>query len=406
MEQDEWVFDTVKQATVAPVRNGPKRRKAARIPSDASGITSTMQRMDLNTAPLGTPSNSPERRRPESRQASSATVIRVSSGDTPTARRVSNFSKQPLGVDLSFGNSPSTVRHFKRVSSGERRAALSSNPSPSKESFHPNPNAKTFRPSSPTSGHPRNANDENEPPMPEYPPTPITRDALYGRRAYSKVLDSVFHEALAESGSPHQREAIAKVAQAWAHLDQVDPHGEFMLLKAMVDRLQADSRLAQALGIAVSPASSPLKHNTKTSESSLSGTTVHGTSTTRQRVRSNTAATSIRSIVKSTNDLAASPVTRPSTAIGTSLSTPMGAAPSSPLKGPRLILAQNNPHLKSHRRRQSAVVGGEKGTEQFTDLDEKKLPGHVEKGMEQQGLLADILYGQWIGGLRNRWPLA
>jgi serine/threonine-protein kinase 24/25/MST4 len=38
-------------------------------------------------------------------------------------------------------------------------------------------------------------------------------------------------------------------------------------------------------------------------------------------------------------------------------------------------------------------------------MDEKKLPGHVEKGMEQQGLLADILYGQWTQGLRSRWPV-
>lgn len=362
-----------------------------------------MQRMDLNAAPLGTPTDSPmpeTRRRPASRKSSSGTAIRVSSGSTPTARRVSNFAKQPLGVDLSFGNSPSTVRHFKRVSSGERRAALRSNPPAN--SFHPNPQARTFRPSPPNSAHPLDVdtNNENQPPMKEYPPTPVTKDALYGRRAYSKVLDSVFQEAHADSASPHQRDAMAKVAQAWAHLDQVDPHGEFLLLKAMVDRLQGDSKLASALGIAVSPAPTPSRHNTKTSETSLSGTTVHGTGTT--RIRSNTTTTT-HSVTKS--EITGSPAPTP---VQTPFSTPTNTTSSSPLKGPKLVLAQNNPHLKSHRRRQSAFVGGEKvwGADKYGDLDEKKLPGHVEKGMEQQGLLADILYGQWISGIKSRWPLA
>ena len=55
---------------------------------------------------------------------------------------------------------------------------------------------------------------------------PITKDALYGRRAYSKVLDSVFQEAHADTASPHQRDAIGRVAQAWQHLDEIDPHGD------------------------------------------------------------------------------------------------------------------------------------------------------------------------------------
>jgi serine/threonine-protein kinase 24/25/MST4 len=86
----------------------------------------------------------------------------------------------------------------------------------------------------------------------------------------------------------------------------------------------------------------------------------------------------------------------------------MDASSGSPLKGTKLLLAQNNPHLKSHRRRQSAFVVGEKtfGQNASSVLDEKKLPGYVEKGMEQQGLLADILYGQWMQGLKSRWPVA
>jgi serine/threonine-protein kinase 24/25/MST4 len=399
---------------VTPAPHTAKRRKMARIPSgDATDCASMMERMDLNSAPLGVGSDSPipERRRQSARKSSTGTAIRKPSGATPTARRVSNAPKQPLGVDLTFGNSPSTVRHFKRVSSGERRAALSSNPPADANSFYPNPHAKTFRPSPPNSTHPldvmqdNNENsNENEAPVKDYPPLPITKDALYGRRAYSKALDSVFQEAYSDSASPHQREALGRVHQAWAQLDQIDPQGEFFLLKAMVDRLQGDPKLASALGIAVSPSQTP-NHNTRTSRTTLSGSTVHGTSTT--RIRSSTTVTSSSADTKSTSENTSTPTSTPfQTPCGTPTSTTSG----SPLKGHKLILAQNNPHLKSHRRRQSAFVGGEKmfGLDGYggSGLDEKKLPGYVERGMEQQGLLADILYGQWMQGLRSRWPMA
>lgn len=408
-ESDDWTFDTVKAGTIAPAaRQTARRRKLARIPSgDEEATASLMQHMDLDAAPLGEATDSPlpERIRPSSRKASSGTAFRVSSGNTPTARRVSGAPKRPLGVDLTFGNSPSTVRHFQRVSSGERRAALRSNPPATQNnSFHPNPSAATFRPSPPSADLMFDVNDvnnENEPPEPEYPPMPVTKDALYGRRAYSKVLDSVFQEAYADTGSPHQREAMGRVASAWAQLDEIDPQGEFMLLKAMVDRLKQDSKLAAALGIEAPAAQSPLKHNTRGSETSYGGTTVHGTSTT--RIRSNSKLSS-SSVSKSS---ASEDYDSPSTPIDTPNGTPNGTSGSPTKGGPKLVLAQNNPHLKSHRRRQSAFVVGEKsfGNDSLPMVDEKKLPGHVEKGMEQQGLLADILYGQWMSGLRSRWPV-
>ncbi len=367
-----------------------------------------MQKMDLESSPLGdvTDSPVPERQRTSSRPSSQGTVFRVSAGNTPTTRRISNVPKQPLGVDLTFGNSPSTIRHFKRVSSGERRAALRSNPADNlkkfpNHGFHPNPEARTFRPSPLMSSQPADVNNENIAPEQVHPPMPVTKDALYGRRAYGKILDSVFQEAQANTALAHQREAIGRVGQAWQHLDEVDPQGEFMLLKAMVDRLKNDTKLASALGIEVSPAKSPLKHNTKSSDTSLGGTTVHGTGTT--RIRSSTSTSSISSTSKSSEyDREAT-----STIFRTPSSTPLSAVSGTPLKGAKLVLAQNDSHLKSHRRRQSAFVTGEKMYNGYTPsiIDEKKLPGHVDPGMEQQGLLADILYGQWMQGLRTRWPI-
>lgn len=368
-----------------------------------------MERLDLHAAPLGNVSDSPvpERRRQPSCQSPVGTAIRKPSGATPTARRVSNAPKQPLGVDLTFGNSPSTVRHFKRVPSGERRAALSSNPPAVTKSFHPNPQAKTFRPSPPNSAHPLDVaegNNENEPPEKSYPPVAITKDALYGRRAYSKVLDSVFQEAYANSAPHHQREALGRVHQAWAQLDQIDPQGEFLLLKAMVDKLKNDPKLSSALGLSMSPSQTP-RHNTNTSETTLSGSTINGTDTT--RIRSSITSTASTAFTKESRDGSSTAATTP---FQTPHGTPTSIHSGSPTKGSKLILAQNNPHLKSHRRRQSAIIGGEKmyGLDGHggSGLDEKKLPGYVEKGMEQQGLLADILYGQWMQGLRSRWPMA
>lgn len=376
-EQDEWVFDTVKPATMAPTRHTSKRRKLARIPSTSSQeCEALLQRLDLNAAPLGnaqdSPRPSPRPRRASSRQSSAATAFRVPSSSTPTARRVS--SKQPLGVDLSFGNSPSTVRMFKRVPSGERRAALSSNPPMNSNSFHPNPQASTFRPSPPSSMHPADTDNAENTPPPSHHPVPVTKEALLGRRAYAKSLDPAFQEAHAQSAGWEQREAIARVAAAWATLDQVDPEGELLLLKSMIGRLQGDAKLAKELGIAFVNPATPAKSQTQTS---LSGSTM--TSTTRIRPKG------------SEDD--------------NTPSTPTAASK----KAPKLVMAVNNPHLKSHhRRRQSAFVVGGAGMEKDTGgrqgIDERNLPGYVQPGMEHAGVLADVLYGRWMEGLRGRWP--
>ncbi|KAL8810461.1 MAG: hypothetical protein Q9223_002335 [Gallowayella weberi] len=71
-----------------------------------------------------------------------------------------------------------------------------------------------------------------------------------------------------------------------------------------------------------------------------------------------------------------------------------------PSPSPKLILAQSNPHLKSHRRRQSSVVPPEStaaGKNMY-------LPGQMVHGMEHTKQLADVLYGKWAEGLMNRWP--
>lgn len=64
----------------------------------------------------------------------------------------------------------------------------------------------------------------------------------------------------------------------------------------------------------------------------------------------------------------------------------------------KLVLAQNNPHLRSHRRRQSSIVEEPKDRLH-------QLPGQVVAGMEHTKQLADVLYGRWAHGMKNRWPV-
>lgn len=77
-----------------------------------------------------------------------------------------------------------------------------------------------------------------------------------------------------------------------------------------------------------------------------------------------------------------------------------GTPQASPTKpGAKLVLAQNNPHLKSHRQRQSSMFPDGEPREKL-----QNLPGQAIVGMEHTKQLADVLYGRWADGLRNKWP--
>jgi serine/threonine-protein kinase 24/25/MST4 len=219
--------------------------------------------------------------------------------------------------------------------------------------------------------------DENTPPtnpfmdeIKEIPipiaPINLTKESLLGRRAYSKIVDTTFQEAHAQTAEATKREAVARLHNAWSVLDRVDPEGEFLLLKSLIERIKDDPKVATALGL------TPNANSTSTPSSSP---------------------------VKQQH---------PGASQKSSQSSQPDPSSVSPTKQQRLVLAQNNPHLRSHRRRQSAFVeteftkvhGGEK------EIEERRLPGYVQPGMEQAGGLAEVLYGRWMEGLKGRWPLS
>ncbi|MCJ1363971.1 hypothetical protein MMC16_003080 [Acarospora aff. strigata] len=283
---DDWVFETIKAPALVVSKHTQKRRKLSAVTREESSPPEEMlQRLDLN------------KRHDEQSPTAPSTVRKATTkrriSAVQIATRRASSQKQPLAPDLSFGNGGSTVRQFRRVSDN------SSNGSPDSSMM---------------------VRDENTPPLSES----VTKESLLGRRAYEKIIDRAFQETHAATGQQTKREAISRVADAWGALDNVDPEGEYHLLRLIIQKVQCDPKLSKLLPSSV---------------------------------------------------------------------------PSTPQK-PKLVLAQNNPHLKSHRRRQSSQSPqDELWTEKQPDL-----PGRPVPGMEHTKHLADVLYKRWAEGLRNRWP--
>ncbi|EAU30316.1 serine/threonine-protein kinase 24 [Aspergillus terreus NIH2624] len=297
-DDDGWVFDTVKAPTM----------KIPKDPYDAENDPENQDFLYDETSEMMDDlhiSNPP----PPPKHATSFTntaVRRTPAPDrSPSVRRTqrkrrSSGVKQPLGVDLTFGNSPSTVRQFRRVS----------------DKIVPDPAY--------VSQHPVGV-DENASPKTLFSET-NSKEAQLGRRAYSRAVGLACQEVLGTTGDQEKREAISRLAEAWSDLEMVDPEGLYHILRATNEKLQADSKLSSLV--------------------------------------------------------------------------PQAPPPDSPQR-PRLVLAQNNPHLKSHRRRQSAVAPEANA---LAPAQLANLPGQQVPGMEHTKQLSEVLYQRWSEGLRNRWP--
>lgn len=146
------------------------------------------------------------------RHASNGTVRRTPTVDrSPSVRRPKRRSsgmKQPLGVDLSFGNSPSTVRQFRRVSD------------------------KDTADSGYASQYPT---DENVSPQTLFS-EPNNKEAQLGRRAYSRGVGLACQEVLGTTGDQEKREVISRLAEAFSDLEMVDPEGLYHIVKTMNEK--------------------------------------------------------------------------------------------------------------------------------------------------------------------------
>ncbi|CRG87474.1 Mst3-like protein kinase, putative [Talaromyces islandicus] len=285
-DEDDWVFDTVK----APTMKKPFiAEDYCDDPFVKSEELSTMTPQNVSK-PVA---NSTVRRTPA--------VERSPSIKRANTKRRSSGIKQPLGLNLSYGNSPSTVRQFRRVS--DRTANESAQNYNYPLGMDENTGAKTLFTD----------------------PVPNSKEAQLGRRAYSKGIGMACQEILSNTGDQEKREAISRLAEAFSDLEMVDPEGLFHILKLSNEKMQSDSKLSSLIP---------------------------------------------------------------------------GPAPSTSPQKPKLVLAQNNPHLKSHRRRQSEQLQ----VDASLSPPLANLPGHNAPGMDHTKQLANVLYQRWSEGLRNRWP--
>lgn len=428
---DDWVFSTIRPSASirqpSYARSTIKRPRLDRIPSEDEtdrGAALAMQGMSLKSAPLGdfstpgdcTPTKEPSTirtpkvRSNDARKISSATSrkisvssptarrtsVRQASGATPTARRVSGQPKQPLGLDMSFGNGASTVRMFKRVSSDDNHD--NSKPSSASQFQIGSPQDTVF-----------DADAENRPPPQQQhrlPPAPVvaaTKESILGRSTYAKCIEPALQEAQATTADRTNREALSRVAEAWSRLDELDPEGELLLLKGMLERISADPKLAAALlpQPNLRAQQSPTKKASMTSTSTTS-TLVNPDSAEILSTSSPSKLSSSSAPRRNSELLSSSP---PKSQQQQQHLTPTKQPsqnshtrdPSSPGK---LVLNPQNPHLKKLRCSQQFAPQ----PEQLSPERERGLPGgKQEPGMEHVGFVAEALYGRWAEGLRGRW---
>jgi serine/threonine-protein kinase 24/25/MST4 len=318
---EAWVFDTVKSVAL-PQRPIVKQRKQS---SMFAAAEEGFRKLDINESSLGStsPATSTIRKSTVRRTPS---IIQVPSSYANGSPRGSIIApKRPLQPDTSFGNSGSTMRLFRGLpsdSSADMRSSRGA--SPDDDVFV----------------------DENIPPPTAPPAEPQSKEALLGRRLYSKAVEPTLADLHAQASTVQKREALAKLSDAFAALDAVDPEGAFNLMNNLVTAMSQDNKL--------------------------------------------NAAVLRQSIQKIPND------GTPQGTVVVKSSTP-SASPA------KLVLS---PHLRSHRRRQleSPVSKGSLREHEKPAIEEKYPGRETQSGMEHCKQLSDVLYNRWADGLRIRWP--
>ncbi|RBR15094.1 uncharacterized protein FIESC28_07410 [Fusarium coffeatum] len=319
-EQGEWVFDTVKSVAPPPKRPTIKQH---RKPSSIFNAEEAMKKLDVKDGPLGGTSPAPGTVRKSTVRRSSIAQSTTSVRNSGSPRG-SIAPKRPLQTDMSFGNSGSTMRLFRRVPSDS--SSQGGRPTSSDDVFC----------------------DENSPPM-NGPIEPYGKEAVLGRRLYTKAVEPSLNELHAQTSAMQKREALAKLSDAFAALDAVDPEGAYHLMTSMVSSMAQDNKLSASI------LRQPVQ---KIPDDGTPQGTV---------------------IVKNTTP-AASPA--------------------------KLVMASGNPHLRSHRRRHADTpTMYEKDFDKDKLAVENKYPGQeARSGMEHCKQLSDVLYSRWADGLRLRWP--
>lgn len=237
-DDEDWVFDTVKAPTIKGRGPGPEKPKDPKEPDyiawdeedleeDFDDPSQLMNDMHISTPPaLPQPvASSTVRRTPVADRSPSVRRLNSTSSNTNTTRRRTSGVKQPLGVDLSFGNSPSTVRQFRRLSD----KLSNTSDVPSSPHYFPGAGAAAASP------------DENASPSPTTlfsEPQNNSKEVQMGRRVYSKAVGLSCQEVLATTADQEKRDALSRLAEAWSDLEMVDPEGLYHVIRSMNEKIQ------------------------------------------------------------------------------------------------------------------------------------------------------------------------
>ncbi len=416
---DDWVFETIKAVPTMKFRDvqTQKKRKVSRPNVDRVREEVDTQMMDGSSLqsraePEQSPARSTMRKIPDSKQQQSQPDRRADdsvSGKRTSRKRLSSAqSRPPLGVNMSFGNSPSTVRQFRRVSPN--------NPTTTDE--NEDPNASVVRtPSKAKPGLDAMVDIETsllsksgrESRFSTATTLAVeTKEASLGKKLYSHAIGISCQDVLNETADEAKREAVARLAEAFSDLENVDPDGVYHIMSAVIAKMKVDDTLRSML-----PQPEPAFTTTSSQNPPQSP----------QKASNHTQP-------------------EPSPSKTTTANESRQVTPSTPTKPPasaaaKLVLAQNNPHLKSHRRRQSTQAIVSQSSSQLNsrnvstaidsplrgssaeekrragsgardsegqDDDEKEMMKGLLGGLEHTRQLGESLFERWCEGLRVRWP--
>ncbi|KAL8373445.1 hypothetical protein RB599_000595 [Gaeumannomyces hyphopodioides] len=362
-DSDEWVFDTVR--SVAPKKATVRQRKI----SSVWAAEDSMRRLDIKDGPLqpsspGAPTGT-VRRNVVKRQPSSASQY-PSMNHSPRSSII--IHKRPLQPDLSFGNSGSTMRLFRRVPSD------GSIPDIATDSIN-------------------GGSNENRPPsMASGPVEPNTKEGVLGRRLYNKVMEPTMAELHAQTSTLQKRSALANLADALSYLDAVDPDGMLHFLRSINAAAAQDPKLAAAV-LPATPQPKALQHardgtpssSTRPSSQHSAVSNPSSASTSPTKLHLSGANPHLRSHRRRQNSSLA-----PSTlALAGDAQQP---AASSPAGSPTKMSALDRERMQDLQR---------------ATLRSRGLPGggkDPRPGMEHYKQLSDVLYGRWAQGLATRLP--
>ena len=274
---------------------------------------------------------------------------------------------------MSFGNSPSTVRQFRRVS-----------PVSNVENEDPLQAVSMSSPKFDESdrlSH-RNVSDNSDHGSVIYSPPPLSRfssqativsteskEASLGKALYAQAVGISCQDILNETGDQARREAVSRVAEAFSDLEASDPEGLYHIMQGIVRNMKEHPKLREML-----PQERKSSASRKVSHTFEDPGTVQRTPSKTPRA------------FKHEDERNVSPA--------------------------KLVLAQNNPHLKSHRRRQSAQVVSREVSEILSpkvsekDAEEQDLDRMIKGSgvLPHVSAMESCMYDRWLDGLRVRWP--